>query len=69
MQSFENLLQNYSTEFLYCMQKVLGYVQVCVIKACSNRDATYIIIEIIAKENLNIVNLMQTSVNLLLQNY
>ena len=41
---------------------------VCVIKVCSNGGATYIIGEIIAKDNLNIENLMQTFENLL-QNY
>ena len=40
----------------------------CVIKVCSNGGATYIIGEIIAKDNLNIENLMQTFENLLLQN-
>ena len=39
------------------------------IKVCSNGGATYIIGEIIAKDNLNIENLMQTFENLLLQNY
>ena len=42
---------------------------VCVIKVCSNGGATYIIGEIIAKDSLNIENLMQTFENLLLQNY
>ena len=42
---------------------------VCVIKVCSNGVATYIIGEIIAKDNLNIENLMQTFGNFLLQNY
>ena len=42
---------------------------VCVIKVCSNGGATYIIGEIIAKDNLNIENLMQTFDNLILQNY
>ena len=42
---------------------------VCAIKVCSNSGATYIICEIIAKDNLNKANLMQTFVNLLLQNY
>ena len=42
---------------------------VCVIKVCSNGGATFIICEIIAKDNLNIVNLMQTFENLLLQNF
>ena len=36
---------------------------------CSNGGATYIIGKIIAKDNLNIENLMQTFENLLLQNY
>ena len=34
-----------------------------------NGGATYIIGEIIAKDNLNIENLMQTFENLLIQNY
>ena len=42
---------------------------VCVIKVCSNGGATYIIGEIIAKDNLNIVNLMQTFESLLFQNF
>ena len=42
---------------------------VCAIKACSNGGATCIICEIIAKDNLNIENLMQILENLLLQNY
>ena len=42
---------------------------VSVIKVCSNGGATYIIHDIIAKDNLNIGNLMQTFENLLLQNY
>ena len=42
---------------------------VSVIKVCSNGGATYIIGEIIAKDNLNIENLMQTFENLLLQKY
>ena len=37
----------------YCTQAVLGY---SVIKFCSNGAATYIILEIIAKDNLNIAN-------------
>ena len=66
MQTFENLLlQNYSTEFLNIHT---NSPWVCVIKVCSNGDATYIIGEIIAKDNLNIENLMQTFENLLLQN-
>ena len=68
MQTFENLLlQNYSTKFLDITYNSLW---VCVIKVCSNGGATYIIGEIIiAKDNLNIENLMQTFENLLLQNY
>ena len=42
---------------------------VCVILVCSNGGATYFVGEIIAKDNLNIENLMQTFENLLLQNY
>ena len=42
---------------------------VCVIKICSNGGPIYIICEIIAKNNLNKANLMQTLENLLLQNY
>ena len=41
----------------------------CLQNLCSNGGATYIIGEIIAKDNLNIENLMQTFENLLLQNY
>ena len=41
----------------------------CVIKVCSNGGASYIIGEIIAKDNLYTENLMQTFENLLLQNY
>ena len=67
MQTFENLLlQNYSTKFL---DITYNSPWVCVIKVCSNGGATYIIGEIIAKDNLNIENLMQTFENLLLQNY
>ena len=40
------------------------------IKVCSyGDDATYIIDEIIAKDHLNLENLMQTFKNLLLQNF
>ena len=38
-------------------------------QVCSNGGTTYIIGEIIAKDNLNIENLMQTVENLLLQDY
>ena len=41
----------------------------CVIEVCLNGDAIYIISEIIAKDNLNIANLLKTFENLLLQNY
>ena len=41
---------------------------VCVIKVCSNGGSTYIVGKIIAKDNLNIENFMQTFENLL-QNY
>ena len=40
---------------------------VCVIKVCSTGGATCIIHEIIAKDNLNIANLMQAFENLFLQ--
>ena len=67
MQTFENLLlQNYSTKFLDITYKSPW---VCVIRVCSNGGATYIISQIIAKDNLNIENLMQTFENFLLQNY
>ena len=68
MQSFKNLLlQNYLTKFLDIIHT--NSPCVCVIKVCSNGGATYIICEIIAKDNLNIENLMQTFENLLLQNF
>ena len=38
-------------------------------QSCSNGGATYIISGIIAKDNLNIENLMRTFENLILQNY
>ena len=38
-------------------------------QVCSSGGATYIIGEIIAKDNLNIENFMQTFENLLIQNY
>ena len=47
----------------------MGRLCVCAIKVCLNGGATYIICEIIAKDNLNIANLMQTFENHLLQNY
>ena len=40
----------------------------CVVKVCSNGAATYIILEIIAKDNFNMIaNLIQTFENLLFQ--
>ena len=69
MQTFENLLlQNYLTKFLDRLLHI-NRPWVCAIKICSNGGATYIICEIIAKDKLNIANLMQTFENLLLQNY
>ena len=56
MQTFENLLrQNYSQN-----SKILHINSpwVCVIKVCSNGGTTYIIGEIISKDNLNIENLI-----------
>ena len=53
MQTFENLLlQNCSTKFLDLLHTNSPWV--CVIKVCSNGGATYIIGQIIAKDNLNI---------------
>ena len=46
------------------MQKSLGMCK----KVCSDGGATYFIGELIAKDNLNIENLMQTIGNLFLQN-
>ena len=68
MQNFENLLlQNYLTKFLDICTKNSPWV--CVIKVCSDGGATYIISKIIAKDFLNIENLMQTFGNLLIQKY
>ena len=64
MQTFENLLLQTTQQNSYTNSP-----WVCVIKVCSNGGATYIIGEIIAKDNLNIENLMQTFENFLLQNY
>ena len=51
MQTFENLLlQNYSTKFL----------DITIIKVCSNGGAAYINSKLIAKANLNIEIVMQT---------
>ena len=67
MQTFKNLL----LEKLLKIKKILhtNSPWVCVIKVCSYGGATYIIGAIIAKDNLNLENLMQTFKNLLLQNY
>ena len=68
MPTFENLLlQNYSTKFLDILHTNSPWV--CVIRVCSKGGATYIIGKIIAKNNLNIENLMQTFEKFLLQNY
>ena len=53
------LLQNYLTKFLD-IALAHKYPLVCVIKICSNGGPTYIIGEIIAKDNLYKTNLMQT---------
>ena len=66
-QTFKNLLlQNYSTKFL---DITTNSPWVCVVKVYSYGGATYIIGEIIAKDNLNLENLMQTFKILLLQNF
>ena len=67
MQTFENLLKNYSTEFFDIAHKLSPWLWL--IKVCSNGGTTYINSEIIAKDNLNIANLMQIFENILLQNY
>ena len=67
MQTFENLLLQTTQQNSLILHTNSPWV--CVIKVCSNGGATYIIGEIIAKDNLNIKNLMQTFENLLLQNY
>ena len=55
MQTFENLLlQNYFTKFLDIAHTNSPWV--CVIKSGSIGGATYIIGDIIAKDNLNIAN-------------
>ena len=67
MQTFEYLLHSCATEFLDIAHthKPWAYV----IRVCSNGGAPYIIGKINAKNNLNIVNLMQSFENLLLQNH
>ena len=72
MQTFKNLLlQNYSTKFLDITYKYsLGMCNQSLFKWwCQlHGGATYIIGDIIAKDNLNIVYLMQTFENFVLQN-
>ena len=68
MQTFENLLLQKAIQQNSLILHTNSPL-VCVIKVCSNGGATYIIGEIIAKENLNTENLMQTFKNLLLQKY
>ena len=67
MQTFENLFSKTTQQNSLILHTNSPWV--CVIKVCSNGGATYIIGEIIAKDNLNIENLMPTFENLLLQNY
>ena len=52
MQTFENLLQNYLTEILDIVHKNPWF---CLIKVCSNGGAACIIVEIIAKDNSNVI--------------
>ena len=67
MQTFENLLlQNYSTKFLDIAHK-WSLLCMCNFKVCSNGGATYLISEMIAKDILNITNVMQSFENLHLQ--
>ena len=55
MQTFENLLlQNYSTVLVFLDIAQKYSLGTCVIKDCSNGDATYIISKIIVKDNLNL---------------
>ena len=66
MQTCETLLlQNYSTKFLDITHKYsLGMCN----NVSSNSGTTYIIDEIIAKENLSIANWMQSFENIFLKN-
>ena len=67
MKTFKNLLlQNCLTEFL---DTAHNSPLVRLIKVCSNSGTIYIIGEKIAKNNLNMANLMQTFKNLPLKNY
>ena len=56
MQNFKNLLlQNYCTEFLdFAHEYFLGMCNLSLLNGC----AAFIISEILAKDNLNIANLM-----------
>ena len=67
MQTFENLFSKTTQQNSSILHTNTPWV--CAIKVCSNGGATYIIGKIIAKDNLNKENLMQTFENLLLQNY
>ena len=72
--NIENLMQTFENLILQTTQQNSSILHtnspwVCVIKVCSNGGATYIIYEIVAKDNLNIENLMQSFENFLLQNY
>ena len=68
MQTFENIFFSKTTQQNFSILHT-NSPWVCVIKVCSNGGATYNIGEIIAKDNLNIENLLQTFENVLLQNY
>ena len=58
MQTFENLFSKTTQQNSLILHTNSPWV--CVIKVCSNDGSTYIIREIIAKDNLNIADLMQT---------
>ena len=60
---------NYSSKTIYETFKNLLLQTTFVVKVCSNGGATYIIGEVMAKENLNTKILMQTFENILLKNY
>ena len=66
MQTFESLFSKTTQQNSSILHTNSPWV--CVIKVCSKGGAT-LWNEIIAKDNLNIENLMQTFGNLLLQNY
>ena len=57
-------------KFGFCLQDLKIFSETkFLFEVRSNGGATCIFVEIIAKDNLNIVNLMQTFENLLFQNY